>query len=191
MSVAKSLICLGAVAAVLAAPARSRAQEKAPVPKPTAEHKVLATEEGTWDAAGKSYMGGPDAAPTDWKGVEVNAMMTGGMWMISKFEGEIDGQKFEGRGQFGYDQLKKKYIGTWIDSMSPGISVLEGTYDAKTKTMTYAGDSVEPASGMKYSQRMVTVTKDDGSRNFTLYMTMDATGGKEAKVLEIAYTKRK
>ena len=52
--------------------------------------------------------------------------MTGGLWVLSKFEGDFGGMKFEGRGQFGYDPIKKKYVGTWIDSMSPTLSVLEG-----------------------------------------------------------------
>jgi hypothetical protein len=38
---------------------------------------------------------------------------------------------------------------------------------------------------------MVTTTRGDGSREFTLYVTGTPTGGKEAKVMEILYTKRK
>ena len=119
-------------------------------------------------------MGGPGAEPMVSKGVEVNTMMTGGLWLLSKFEGDFGGMKFEGRGQFGYDPTKKKYVGTWVDSMTPTISVLEGTYDAKTKTMTYVGDGFDPGTKAKYTQKMVTTTKDDGTRVFTLYMTMAA-----------------
>ena len=72
---------------------------------------------------------------------------------------------FEGRGQFGYDPAKKKYVGTWIDSMSPTLRVLEGTYDAKTKTLTYKGDGVCPIDGSKLLQRMVTTTKRMAAAN--------------------------
>ncbi len=193
MSLSKCVGRVTRVAVVLGLGALARAQEGGgpAAPKPWDEHKVLAEEVGTWDAVVKSYMGGPDAEPMISKGTEVNTMMSGGMWALSQFKGDFGGMPFEGRGQFGYDPLKKKYIGTWIDSMSPGLSVLEGTYDAKTKTMTYVGDSVEPASKMKYSQRMVTTTKDDGTRVFTLYMKMPATADKEAKVMEITYTRKK
>lgn len=192
MSLPKHLICLCVAAAVLGASSGARAQEGGPpMPKPTDEHKVLAAEEGTWDAVVKSFMGGPDAEPMVSKGVETNTMMTGGLWLLSKFEGDFGGMKFEGRGQFGYDATKKKYVGTWVDSMAPTISMLEGTYDAKTKTITYVGDGYDPATKSKYTQKMVTTTKDDGTRAFTLYMTMPATGDKEAKVMEITYTKRK
>lgn len=75
--------------------------------------------------------------------------------------------------------------------MSPTLSVLDGTYDAKTKTMTFKGDGVCPIDGSKLVQRMVTTTKPDGSREFTLYITGTPTGGKEAKVMQVEYTKRK
>ncbi len=193
MNLPKSLARLCVAAAVLGASAMARAQEGGgpPIPKPTAEHKVLAADEGTWDATIKSFMAGPDAEPTVSKGVEVNTVMPGGLWVLSKFQGDFGGMTFEGRGQFGYDPLKKTYVGTWIDSMSPTISVLEGTYDAKTKTMTFVGDGVDPSTKAKYTQKMVTTSKDDGTRVFTLYMKFEAAGGAEGKFMEITYTKRK
>ena len=56
--------------------------------------------------------------------------------------------------------------------MSPTMSVLEGEYDAKTKTMTYVGEGTIPTA-KQIHQQMVTTTKADGSRVFTLYMKMD------------------
>jgi hypothetical protein len=117
-------------------------------------------------------------------------MMPGGLWMLSKFQGEFGGAPFEGRGQFGYDPLKKKYVGTWIDSTSTILSVLEGEYDAKTKTMTYVGDGYDPGQKAKFTQKMVTTTKGDGTRVFTLYMKY-AGQPAEAKFMEITYTKKK
>ena len=72
--------------------------------------------------------------------------------------------------------------------MVPTLSVLEGEYDAKTKTMTYVGEGIGPDGKTKYNQRMVTTTKTDGSRVFTLYMKVDKD---EMKLVEITYTKRK
>jgi hypothetical protein len=191
MSLSKCVGRVACVAVVLGLGSLARAQEGGGPPKPTAEHKVLAEDVGTWDAVIKAYMGGPDAEPAISKGSEVNKMMGGGMWALSEFKGEFGGQPFEGHGQYGYDPLKKKYIGTWIDSMAPTLAVLEGTYDAKTKTMTYEGDGVDVATKAKYSMKMVTAMKDDGTKVFTLYMKMAPTGDKEVKFMEITYTKRK
>lgn len=192
MNLPKSLTRLCVAAAVLGAAARAGAQEEgAPrIPKPTVEHKILAADEGTWDATIKAFMAGPDAEPTISKGVEVNTMLPGGLWLLSEFRGDIGGMAVEGRGHFGYDPLKKEYVGTWIDSMSPALSVLEGTYDAKTRTMTYEGEGVDPDTEAEYTQRMVTTSNDDGTRVFTLYMKFEEADD-EIKFMEVTYTKRK
>jgi hypothetical protein len=165
------------------------AQEPQPIPV-TPEHQILAADVGVWDATIKTFMGGPGSEPMVSKGVETNEVMTGGLWVLSRFEGSFRPAKFEGRGQFGYDPVKKKYVGTWLDSMSPTFSVLEGAYDAKTKTMTYVGDGYDAEHKAKYSQKMVTTTKADGSRVFTLSMKFEGQPA-EAKFMEITYTKRK
>jgi hypothetical protein len=178
-----TIIGLCAVTSILAG--QALAQHSA---EPTAEHKILAADEGTWDGTIKSFSGAPDAEPSISKGTETNTMLAGGMWLLSKFEGEFAGVKFEGRGQFGYDSDKGKYVGTWIDSMTPRISMLEGTYDASKKALTYVGEGVMPDGKTKYNQKMVTIWKADGSRVFTLYMKMDKD---EVKLMEITYQKRK
>jgi hypothetical protein len=189
MSMPQFLAHLCLAASALGAASFATAQDVPP--KPTAEHKILAADEGTWDAAIKSYTNGPDSEPMVAKGVEVNTVLPGGLWVSSTFQADFGGMTFEGRGQFGYDPNKKKYVGSWIDSMSPALTVLEGSYDAKTKTLTYKGDGVCPIDGSKVAQRMVTTTKADGTREFVLYVTGTQTGGKEAKVMHIDYTKRK
>ncbi len=62
---------------------------------------------------------------------------------------------------------------------------------ARIVQQPFVGDGVDPASKSKNTQRMVTTTRDDGTRHFTLSMTSDVTGGKEVKFMEITYTKRK
>jgi hypothetical protein len=76
-----------------------------------------------------------------------------------------------------------------LASLSPNLSVLEGDYDAKSKTMTFVGNGVS-AEGIEYTQKMVTTAKDDSRRVFTLYMKVGEAKD-EAKFLEITYQKRK
>jgi Protein of unknown function (DUF1579) len=156
--------------------------------RPTAEHEILASDEGTWDATITSYL--PHGKPAVYKGTEVNTVLAGGLWVASKFEADIGGRRFEGRGHFGYDPLKKQYVGTWIDSLSPILSLLEGRYDAKTKTMTYEGEYIDFGDKAKYTQRMVTTLKENGTRHFTLIMK-PAGSEDEVKIMEVEYIKRK
>jgi hypothetical protein len=135
------------------------AQEPA---KPGPEHDVLKKHVGTWDVTMK--MGGADS-----KGSSTYKMELGGLWLTSTFEGEVFGQKFQGRGMDTYDAAKKKYIGIWCDSMSTSPLVLEGTFDAVSKTLTMTGDG--PGQDGK-TQKHKTVTKwvDDDNIHFDMFV---------------------
>jgi hypothetical protein len=162
------------------------AQDSAPLP----EHKILAQQEGVWDAEMSMFTPGQDPKEAvKSKGVETNRLLAG-KWLISDIKGEFFGSAFEGHGVNGYDAKKAKYIGTWVDSMSQHIDLLEGTYDEKTKTLKLYGDSVDPASGKPMKMRLETQFKDDDTRLFFGFFQMD--GEKEFnKFMEIKYTKRK
>jgi Protein of unknown function (DUF1579) len=162
------------------------AQDSSPLP----EHKILAMEEGVWDAEITMTIPGQDSKDAaKSKGVETNRLL-GGKWLISDFKGEFFGSLFEGHGVNGYDAKKGKYVGTWVDSMSQHIDLLEGTYDEKTKTLTLNAESVNPATGKPMKMRLETQFKDEDTRTFTEYVQMD--GQKEfTKFMDIKYTKRK
>jgi Protein of unknown function (DUF1579) len=158
-------------------------------PQPTAEHKRLASTVGTWDATIKSWMQGPDAEPTVSKGVEIIKLMPGGLWALSEFHGKFGEMDFHGAGQSGYDPGKKKYIGTWVDSISPTIMIMEGDFDPQTHTLTSYSKGVGP-SGAPYDARMVEVHKDKEHRVFTMSMKSEETKGEYIKMMEISYVKR-
>ncbi len=128
----------------------------------------------------------PKAEPAVSKGSETNFLM-GGMWLISHFKGEMMGMPFEGSGQFGFNPEKKKYTGTWVDTMSPYPMAVEGTWDEKTQTMTETGIAKDP-TGTEHKMKMITVYNKDGTKVFTIYALAD---GKEVKAMEMKYTKAK
>jgi hypothetical protein len=153
--------------------------------------KVLAMQEGVWDADVTITMPGPDGkvTPANSKGVETNRML-GGKWLISDFKGDFLGSPFEGHGQNGYDVKKGQYIATWVDSMSTRIDTLQGSYDEKTKTLTFHAESENPADGKPLKMRLETQFNDDGTRTVREFVQTD--GQKDfAKFMEIKYTKRK
>jgi Protein of unknown function (DUF1579) len=159
-----------------------------PLPKPTKEHDLLKKDVGTWDAMVKTWTS-PQAEPMESKATETNRMLPGGLWLLSEFKGEFGGLPFQGRGQTSYDAAKKKYVGTWVDSMVTTPMLMEGTYDEAAKTMTMTGDSVD-MTGKTAKAKMVTVYKNDGARVFTMSMKSDTTGPEFVKMMEITYTKR-
>lgn len=171
--------------AVISAGGLARAQVQ-----PGPEHKLLESEAGTWDATMKFWMG-PDAPPEEAQGVETNTML-GGLWLVSDFKGEFGGQPFLGHGQNGYDVAKQKYVGTWIDSMSPSIMSMEGTYDPAAKSLTMTGKMFDQMAGKEVDVRTVTVHKSADQRVFTMYVPgPSGEKGKDVKMMEITYIRRK
>ena len=55
----------------------------------------------------------------------------------------------------GYDPAKKKLVGTWIDSMTPGMTALEGSWGKGHKVMTLSGAGMD-RQGRALEVRLVT-----------------------------------
>lgn len=187
MTLKASKSCGMAIVLVLVVLGPARSQDS--FPKATAEHERLKEEVGTWDASLRSWMQGPGAEPTVSTGVETVKLMPGGFWILAEFDGKFGDIPFSGAGHTGYDPLKKKYVGTWVDSMSPSMLITEGDYDPATKTLTMHAKGKEP-SGKDYEARMVSTHKDKNTRVFSMSMKSDDAGGEFVKMLEITYTRR-
>ena len=160
-----------------------------PTPEVTKEHKLLKKDVGVWDAEMKIWMQGPDGEPMVSKGVERNRSV-GDLWVISDYQGDLGDQTFRGHGQFGYDPIKKKFVGTWIDSMTPHISTMEGTYDEQSGEMTMIATGIDPATGEESKSKSVSKYPDDNTRIFTMFMKAPGGGDDWVKSMEINYKRR-
>ena len=190
MNVVRTLRCAtGVVALSMAslAAAQSGGQQAPTLPKPGPEHAVLKMDVGSWDAV-VEIATAPGQPPMTSKGVEVNTMGCGGLCLISDFKGEAMGAPFQGHGVMTWDVGKKKYVGSWTDSMSTGLSIAEVTYDAATKKAS--GWMEGPGMDGKVMKARNTVEWRDAN---TRVMTAWAPGpdGKEMQVMKITYTRKK
>jgi len=171
------MVCL-ALACLWSIPAGAQQPENT---KPGPELAVLKKQVGTWDAE-------MDMQGTKSKGTMVWKEGPGGLWFISDFTGDLGGLKFEGHGVNGYDPAKKKYVGTWTDSMTPSITPIEGTYDAGTKTMTETMSMVGP-DGKPAKAENVTVYKGDDEMVWTMSAVLP--DGTKQHQMTITYKRRK
>src|SRR5438034_135869 len=139
--------------------------------KPGENHKLLARTVGNWTYAVKMWMNpDPKAPPSESSGSAVIRETMGGRFFISEHTGKMqmpgpDGKmmdmEFKGMAVEGYDNVKKKFLASWIDNMGTGIMNLEGTYDAATKSLTYHAE-YEPMPGMKTRIReVIKITDND------------------------------
>jgi hypothetical protein len=160
-------------------------------------HKLLGELAGTWSYTVKMWMNpDPNAKPEESKGTAVRKPMMDGRFYVLDVTGKMempgpDGKKkettFKGMGFEGYDNVKKKFIGTWVDNMGTGIMASEGTYDPTTKMFTYTGE-YEGIPGMKTKIRETVKVVDKNHHTLEWY---EDRGGKEAKTMEINYTRKK
>jgi hypothetical protein len=156
------------------------------MPKPGPEHKVLEMDAGTWDATVETFMA-PGAPPMVSKGTETNTMGCGGLCLISDFRSTMGGAPFHGHGTSTWDPAKKKYVGSWTDSMSNGILIGESTYDAAAKTATGWMEGPD-VMGKVTKSRSVVEYRDANTRVMSMFTT--GPDGKEALMMKISYTRR-
>jgi hypothetical protein len=169
--------------AVFATALSAAAQGMPPLPKPGPDQQIFRDDAGTWDAKVESMM-----PPSTSKGTETNTLSCGGLCLVTDFKGEFAGMPFEGHGTTVYDPAKKKYVGSWTDSLSTGLQISEAVWDAKTKTMTGSMEGPD-MEGKVMKARSTVEYKADGTRVFTLFM--NGPDGKEMAGMKITYTKRK
>jgi hypothetical protein len=114
--------------------------------------------------------------------------MVGPFWQVSRFESRLMGEPFHGLGTLGYDPTEKRFVGTWIDSMTPGLSLVDGSYDEASKTFTGTME-MRDMNDRRIKVRETSEWKADGSRVFTMYGPK-ADDGKEPVTMRITYKRR-
>jgi hypothetical protein len=163
--------------------------------KTNENHKLLASLDGNWNYKIKFWMN-PDsnAKPQESSGTATRKSIMNGRYVVMDVNGKMqmpgaDGKMkdvdFKGMGLEGYDNVKKKFVASWVDNMGTGIEFSEGTYDPATKSLIYTAE-VEPVPGMKTPVREVIKIADNDHMSLEWY---ENQGGQEKKTMEIAYTR--
>ncbi len=191
---------LGVVAALLLALPAAAEDKKADSPDekavmeamlkaatPGENHKKLEPFVGKWDVTMKMWMD-PNKPPTESKATAETKWVLGGRYIRIQVTGDFGGMKFEGVGVTGYDNLRKTYVGAWIDNFGTGISTSTGTADAEGKVFTYIGEELDPITKQKIKSRDVQKIVDQDTYEETFYKVI---GEHEIKVMEITAKRAK
>ncbi len=154
------------------------------------EHKLLQDLVGTFDAKVKMFTApnDPKGKPMETTGVLKRKMILGGNYLQESFNGKFFDKPYTGMGVTGFDTNKRKYVVTWFDSDSVNMTLLHGTYDAKTKTLTSVGDDVPLGGGKTGKARDVLQILSPDEQRLEMYRQL---GDKEVKVMEITLTRKK
>jgi hypothetical protein len=153
---------------------------------PGEPHKMLASLAGSWTTKAKEWME-PGKPATESEGTAEIKTLMDGRFIYQEYRGTMMGQPYSGIGIDGYDNMKKKYVTAWMDSMGTGLFIMEGTAGADGRTITLKGSHPEPGGGQMH-HRAVWKIADSNTQTFEMYGTHH--GQKESKVLEITYTRK-
>jgi len=153
---------------------------------PGEPHKLFASLAGSWTTKTKEWME-PDKPSMESTGSAEMKMLLDGRFPQQEFTGDMMGQPYSGIGISAYDNLRKRYVTMWIDSMGTGIFTMEGTASADGKTITLKGQHAELGGG-QMTHRAVWKIVDSNTQTFDMYGTHEH--GKEMKMMEITYTRK-
>jgi hypothetical protein len=154
---------------------------------PGAPQKLLESMAGSWTTKNKGWME-PDKPPMETKGSSEQKMIFGGRYLQQDYSGDMMGMPFNGMGLMGYDNQTRKYVTAWIDSMSTGIFLFKGTVGRDGKTITQTCRFLDPVQG---SMQYRFVTKIVDNNTFMAEMHSIGKKGKEMKMMEMTYTRKR
>lgn len=110
------------------------AQEPPPAALVTPKHELLKQFVGDWKSTNECDFG-LETGPVQTTGT-MQSRMLGELWMTSDVLIKLPGVDADAQLTLGYDAEKKKYVGTWVDSVMNHLWQYEGNVDETGKRFT-------------------------------------------------------
>jgi len=156
---------------------------------PTPAHKWLNQLVGEWKT--ESTAQSPDGETFKCEGT-ATATSLGGFWVIITIDNQMDGTTMRGVMTVGYDPKSKKYIGTWVDSMTSYLWKYEGSVDEAGKVLTLGApgpNMLDPTSDKQLNFRDVFEIK--GKDHLVLSGSVEAEPGKWTTFMTMNFERKK
>lgn len=155
------------------------------MPPATPEHAWLRRLVGDWDLDIEMPVG-PGQPPMRSRGCD-SSRMVGDFWLVS--EGKNNDFPYVCRLTLGYDVRARRYVGTWLDSMSGYLWHYVGSVDATGERLTLETEGPFPPGGGRLVKfREVTEFKTPDHRVFTSSRLSD--GGHWQEQLRINFRRK-
>lgn len=163
-------------------------QKYAAAATPGKQHQFLQKDVGNWRCKTTMWMT-PDSEPMTSEGTSTAKSLMDGRFTQVEMDGEMPGMgPYHGIGIYGYDNVSKKFVSTWIDNMSTGMmtGVGELSDDGKTLTWEFTGNC--PIAGKPITMREVETTTGPNTKTLEMFGS-PPHGGKEFKMMRIELTR--
>ena len=153
---------------------------------PGEPHQHLQEAAGDWTATVQMWME-PGAEPAVSEASVTRQMTLDGRVLEEHWNGTFMGQPFKGVARTGYDNVTGKYWSTWTDNMSTALMVSHGEWDDAAKAYVFHGETTDPMTGGKISNRSVTTYPAEGKEVMEMYESHD---GKEMLTMRIEMARK-
>ena len=155
---------------------------------PAAGHKKLDPWIGSWTSTMTMWMD-PTKDPVKSEGSSELKWVLGGRHVQQTYDGQFMGGPFSGVGYTGYDNYKKKYVATWMDTASTAVLNMSGSFDKAGKVLTMTGKMDDFTTGKVTTMRTRTTMPSNDEMHWEMWSP--GPDGKEVKMMEIVYTRKK
>jgi hypothetical protein len=152
---------------------------------PGENHEIFKRMEGNWTTTNK-YWSAQGAPAQESKGTAEFTTVLGGRFVEEKFDSTFADKPFQGIGYTGYNNVRKKFVSSWMDVGSTGILMTEGTLDKTGKTIESKGWYQLPGGT---SKQFRTVFKFVSDQEMVYGHFERGKNGREYQSLEVRYTK--
>jgi hypothetical protein len=191
-SAMKTTLCAFAVVLVMPLFAQQPSQEEMmkamnAYRTPGDMHKMMAFWDGTWECEYSMWMEA-GKEPFKSKGTMTSKMMLDGRYNEMHYNGNFMGEPMLGISLNAWDNAKKKFVNTWIDNFGTGVMLMEGPWDAATKTIQLYGKMTDPVSGGDTKVRQFITIIDDNTQKMQMWVD---NVGTEMKTMEMIMKRKR
>ncbi|MBX3389552.1 MAG: DUF1579 domain-containing protein [Phycisphaeraceae bacterium] len=156
---------------------------------PGEQHKVLASGAGKWNGKNQMWMA-PDTPPMASECVATITPIMDGRYTKCEITGDMPGMgPFTGFGIYGFDNVSKQYVSSWIDNMSTGMLQGTGELSENGKVLTWNYTYNCPITKKQTPMREVETITGPNSKTLEMW-GIDPKSGKEFKMMKIDFTRQ-
>jgi len=151
-------------------------------------HKKLDFMAGSWTTKNSMWMD-PAQPPEVTEGASEHRWILGGRYLEQRFSGNFMNTPFTGLGYTGYDNYKRQYVGTWMDTMGTCMLNMTGNFDKSGKILTMTGKMDDPMLKKEVTlrEKMTIINNDE----MLFEMFGPGMDGKEYRMMEMRYTRKR
>ena len=151
--------------------------------------ELLAKDAGVWHTKCTMWMA-PDTEPIRSEGKSTVTPIMDGRYTKCEMEGEMPGMgPYHGFAIYGYDNVAKQFVSTWIDNMSTGFANGVGQLSDDGKTLTWEFTASCPIAEKPVVMREIETTTGPNTKTLEMFGT-DPKSGKEFQMMKIEMTRK-